>query len=65
MAPEQHAQFIKLHEQGNLLAAELPADAIAVLALACPAEWSGTFISWNDGRVADLAQTQSPSASAG
>ena len=54
MTPEQYLQFVRLHENGSLLAPALPADAIAVLALACPADWSGMFLTWNEDRVASL-----------
>jgi NAD(P)-dependent dehydrogenase (short-subunit alcohol dehydrogenase family) len=54
MEAAQHAHFVSLHRDDALLAPALPAGAIATLALACPAAWSGTFVSWNDERVAAL-----------
>jgi len=48
MAPDQHARFLEAHRENKLLPPEVPANAIAKLALACPRKLSGTYISWEE-----------------
>ena len=48
MAPDQHVRFMEVHRENKLLPAEVPANAIAKLALGCPRKLSGTYISWEE-----------------
>lgn len=54
MPAENHRRFVEYHEEGELLAPEIPGRAMAVLALAAPPEWSGEFIRWDEARVQAL-----------
>ncbi len=51
MIKADHQRFINYYEQGELMAPEQPALALAVLALAAPRDWSGQFINWDDPQV--------------
>jgi NAD(P)-dependent dehydrogenase (short-subunit alcohol dehydrogenase family) len=51
MIKADHQRFINYNEQGELMAPEQPALALAVLALAAPRDWSGQFINWDDPKV--------------
>lgn len=55
MAEDDLARFVGLHEKGELLPPELPATALAKLALSAPQSWSGEFIQWDDERIEALA----------
>ncbi|KAE9410636.1 NAD(P)-binding protein [Gymnopus androsaceus JB14] len=48
MGPAGHQQFVDLHANGSLLNPEAPGHVIAALALRCPQELSGQFVSWDD-----------------
>jgi NAD(P)-dependent dehydrogenase (short-subunit alcohol dehydrogenase family) len=54
MPAEEHARFVRYHEEGALLPPEAPARALAVLALHAPSAWSGEFIQWDEDRVQKL-----------
>lgn len=54
MPPENHRRYLQLKEQGRLLPPEVPARALACLALFAPPEFSGSFIGWDDPRVQKL-----------
>jgi NAD(P)-dependent dehydrogenase (short-subunit alcohol dehydrogenase family) len=54
MPAEEHARFIDYYEEGDLLPAEEPGRALALLALYAPPEWSGEFLGWDDPRVQRL-----------
>ncbi|KAF9076717.1 hypothetical protein BDP27DRAFT_1312476 [Rhodocollybia butyracea] len=43
-----HQKFVDLHQTGSLLKPEDPGHVIAALAVDCPKELSGEFVSWND-----------------
>lgn len=43
-----HQKFVDLHQTGSLLKPEDPGHVIAALALDCPKELSGEFVSWDD-----------------
>ncbi|HEX6385997.1 MAG TPA: SDR family NAD(P)-dependent oxidoreductase [Anaerolineae bacterium] len=49
-----HERFVTYHEQGDLLPAEVPGMALAIVALQAPREWSGEFIAWDEERVQAL-----------
>lgn len=50
--------FVDLHEQGQLLPPETPAQAAVTLALHAPHEWSGELLEWDDDRVQDFVKAQ-------
>jgi NAD(P)-dependent dehydrogenase (short-subunit alcohol dehydrogenase family) len=65
MHPEDHKKFIDLQQSGNLLPPEKPASVIANLAISglksgtgsvlrepIPKDWSGSFLSWDDPKLA-------------
>jgi NAD(P)-dependent dehydrogenase (short-subunit alcohol dehydrogenase family) len=54
MPAADHQRFVGYHEAGELLAAERPGRALAVLALYAPLGWSGEFLAWDEERVARL-----------
>ncbi len=54
MPPEQHARFLRFHQQGELLPPEVPGGALAILSLYAPAEWSGQLMPWDDPRIQHL-----------
>lgn len=54
MASDRYQEFVRMHEQGELLPPEEPARAMASLALEAPHDWSGQFIRWNEDRVQAL-----------
>lgn len=56
MPESEHDKFVQLHEQGKLLAPELPGRAVACLALHARHEWSGQFMPWNDKRIGNLLE---------
>jgi NAD(P)-dependent dehydrogenase (short-subunit alcohol dehydrogenase family) len=56
MLDEEHARFVREHEEGILLPPEVPACALAVLALYAPPEWSGTFLPWNHEDLQSLVR---------
>jgi NAD(P)-dependent dehydrogenase (short-subunit alcohol dehydrogenase family) len=51
---EIHQFFVDLHEQGQLLPPQTPAQAGVALALDAPHAWSGEVLQWNDERVQQL-----------
>lgn len=51
MKPDQHAQFVSYYERGELMPPEIPARALAILALYAKDAWRGRFISWDDPEV--------------
>lgn len=55
MTPEGHERFLDLHDTGQLLDPAVPGSAIAALVLHAPASMSGSFVSWDDDEVLDLA----------
>ena len=57
MPASEHARFVAYHEEGDLLPPDRPGEAIALMALYAPAEWSGQFIQWDEDRVQRLGQT--------
>jgi NAD(P)-dependent dehydrogenase (short-subunit alcohol dehydrogenase family) len=50
--------FVDLHEQGQLLPPETPAEAAVTLALHAPPEWSGEILEWDDERVQEFVKAQ-------
>jgi len=57
--PEQiYAHFIRLHQDRQLISPELPGQALALIALYAPHEWSGSVILWNDSRVQMLSSRE-------
>jgi NAD(P)-dependent dehydrogenase (short-subunit alcohol dehydrogenase family) len=54
MPLEDYAHFVSLHTEGKLLRPENPARALVVLSLYSPHEWSGEFLSWDNGAVQEL-----------
>jgi NAD(P)-dependent dehydrogenase (short-subunit alcohol dehydrogenase family) len=48
--------FVDLHEKGQLLPPEIPAQAAVSLALGAPHDWTGEIIQWDEGRVQALAK---------
>lgn len=54
MPPEAHARFMRYYQRGELLPPQVPAGALAILALFAPAEWSGQFLAWDDQRIQQL-----------
>jgi NAD(P)-dependent dehydrogenase (short-subunit alcohol dehydrogenase family) len=54
MPAADHQRFMGYHEEGQLLPAERPGRALAVLALYAPRAWSGEFIAWDEERVQAL-----------
>lgn len=62
MPEEEHARFVRYHEQGELLPPEVPGCAVAVLALFAPHAWSGSFLPWNREEVQSLVRQYACSA---
>jgi NAD(P)-dependent dehydrogenase (short-subunit alcohol dehydrogenase family) len=60
MPAEDHAQYVRFYQDGELLQPELPGRALAALALYAPAEWSGDFIQWDEDRMEALVNTHTP-----
>lgn len=56
MPAEVHARFLRYHEEGELLPPAVPACSLTALALYAPADWSGTFLSWDDEIVLSLVR---------
>ena len=56
MPDEVYHRFVSYHQQGALLPPRIPGCVLAVLALHAPAEWSGSFLSWDDPEVQSLAE---------
>jgi NAD(P)-dependent dehydrogenase (short-subunit alcohol dehydrogenase family) len=56
MAEKNYSRLVRMHETGRLLPPEVPAQAIACLALYAPHEWSGEVLQWDDERVQQLVQ---------
>lgn len=54
MTEAEHARFVNHYEKGELQPPEVPARAIALLALYAPHEWSGEFMRSTDERIAAL-----------
>lgn len=54
MPPEQHARFVNLHRDGDLIPPETSGQSLAALALFMPDDWRGRFVSWNDDDVRGL-----------
>ncbi|KJE97785.1 hypothetical protein CAOG_07884 [Capsaspora owczarzaki ATCC 30864] len=52
--PATAARFINLKSSGEILQPEVPARALAVVALRAPSSFSGEFFVWNDERIAAL-----------
>ena len=57
MPPEQAAFYRDLKTAGRLEPPQVPARAIAWLALHAPREWSGDFMSYDDPQIAEPALT--------
>jgi hypothetical protein len=55
MPPEQAAFYRDLKTAGHLEPPQVPARAIAWLALHAPREWSGDFISYDDPQISEPA----------
>jgi NAD(P)-dependent dehydrogenase (short-subunit alcohol dehydrogenase family) len=51
-----YARFVDYHQQGALLPPQIPGCVLAVLALHAPAEWSGSFLSWDEPEVRTWAE---------
>lgn len=56
MPAQVHARFLRYHEEGELLPPAVPACSLTTLALYAPAEWSGTFLAWNEEKVLSLVR---------
>lgn len=56
MPQDAYSRYVRLHQEGALLAPELPGHALAVLALHAPHKWSGEFIAWDEDRVQALVK---------
>lgn len=54
MESEAYLEYVRRHEQDQLLPPEKPGRAMAALALACSPDWSGQLIQWDENRVAEL-----------
>jgi hypothetical protein len=54
MAEGSYQWLSGLFEQGKLLPARVPGEAIACLALHAPHELSGEVLQWDDARVQEL-----------
>ncbi len=59
MPEAEYGRFVAMHHEGRLLPPELPARALAALALFAPREWSGDFVQWDDARVQVLKKETS------
>ena len=55
MSAEQTAYYRQLKERGELEPPEIPARAIAWLALYAPREFSGKFLDYNEPRISSKA----------
>lgn len=55
MTASEHARFVNHHDKGELQPPDVPARAIALLALHAPHDWSGEFMRCTDERIAALA----------
>ena len=56
MPDEVYARFVGYHQQGELLPPHVPGCVLAVLALHAPADWSGSFLAWDEPKVRALAE---------
>jgi NAD(P)-dependent dehydrogenase (short-subunit alcohol dehydrogenase family) len=56
MPADVYARFVRYFEEEELLPPEVPACALAVLALFAPHEWSGLFLPWNHEDVQSLVR---------
>ena len=56
MPKDLHRHFVRQHQEGELLPPDVPACALAILALYAPHEWSGSFVPWNDKEVQSLVR---------
>jgi NAD(P)-dependent dehydrogenase (short-subunit alcohol dehydrogenase family) len=56
MPEDVYKRFVRYHEDGELLRAEVPGHTLAVLALHAPHDWSGDFLSWDEDRVQELVR---------
>jgi NAD(P)-dependent dehydrogenase (short-subunit alcohol dehydrogenase family) len=56
MPSNLHKRFVRHYDAGELLPADLPACALAILALYAPHEWSGSFVPWDDPEVQSLVR---------
>jgi NAD(P)-dependent dehydrogenase (short-subunit alcohol dehydrogenase family) len=56
MPADLYAKFVRYHQEGELLPPEVPACALAVLALHARREWSGAFLPWNNEPVQSLVR---------
>lgn len=56
MPAEVHARFLRYHEEGDLLPPAVPACSLTALALYAPADWSGSFLSWDDEMVLSVVR---------
>ncbi|GAA6020098.1 hypothetical protein JCM10207_006254 [Rhodosporidiobolus poonsookiae] len=54
MSPSDHARFVNLHKNAELLPPHEPGGVLAGAALRAPREWSGGFRNWNDEEVKAL-----------
>lgn len=57
MEESNYRYLSSLHKQGRLLPPEVPARAIACLALYAPPEWSGEILQWDDPQVQQLVRS--------
>lgn len=56
MAEHNYNWLLRLYEEGRLIPPELPARAVACLALYAPHEWSGENFSWDKPPVRQLVE---------
>jgi NAD(P)-dependent dehydrogenase (short-subunit alcohol dehydrogenase family) len=54
MPPENHDQFMRYYQHGDLLPPQAPGGALAILALFAPSDWSGQFLSWDAPKIQEL-----------
>lgn len=54
MPPDEHARFLRFHQDGDLRPPEVVGRTLAVLALSAPHEWSGEFLGLQEDRVEAL-----------
>lgn len=58
MPPQNHARFVGLHRDGDLIPPERPAASLAALALDMPDALRGQFVSWNDAPLLTLVNAR-------
>ncbi|KAJ3199910.1 hypothetical protein HDU82_009325, partial [Entophlyctis luteolus] len=54
MDSDKHAYFVKLHEDGELLAPSVPGGILAGLSVRAGQALNGQFVSWNDARLEEF-----------